>query len=470
MFSISFELKSLSPFGRMDICKRINTARRTICPALTPSLIPNFYIPPKCNPIPDRKTSVVSSSSRKTNRSFSRLSVPEGNNILAHPDKGSSLPGNTKAKHSQSVYDDNFLGGDHLLGSVCIDSHVESVLDVDSTDQMKYEVWSDSDPGMKLSMTLDHIPKVTTPYGFRFLQHSPSNNVRREKLLLSTNFRNRTRPLLPSVGDIDPSCLNDKKEECSVKAVIDASGVKLTSETTVSSSESLAEGQCKTEVQVSESSRERPNSIQVSTSLTYQTPLIRYSSTKSISIYNPLTSTTATINRIWRTPKMSVDIDRLNAINKLHMLCVRQLFEASTRDLGEIELALQYDRRRRRLRVRVRQANGVGLRSASRKINTHVRLCLMPDKQNPQQTRLVKGTCDPTYNEEFFFNVSPFELISSGLKVRVFQSSVLLLHKWHASCVGEVLLNLEKLKDTTKEIFFREDLKPKAAKEVSIIV
>ncbi|XP_030833150.1 synaptotagmin-B isoform X2 [Strongylocentrotus purpuratus] len=162
---------------------------------------------------------------------------------------------------------------------------------------------------------------------------------------------------------------------------------------------------------------------------------------------------------------MSVDIDRLNAINKLHMLCVRQFFEASTRDLGEIELALQYDRRRRRLRVRVLQANGVGLRSASRKINTHVRLCLMPEKQNPQQTRLVIGTCDPTYNEDFFFNVPPCELISSGLKVRVFQSSGLLLNKWPASCVGEVLLNLEQLKDNSKEIFIREDLKPKAAKE-----
>ncbi|XP_054754288.2 synaptotagmin-like protein 3 [Lytechinus pictus] len=457
----------------MDLRGIVNgpSARRTTCPALTPSLVPKFYIPPKCNDISsNRKIEElpILSKNMKKMHPFHRWSIGMGRS----PNQESSSSDVTKPQDLQSTNDEQLPCSQDRRSSVHIDSHFEFDMNADSIYQVKHDIWSDSDPGMKLSMTYDHIPKMKTPYGFSFLKCSPSDNVKRETLLLSQNFRNRMMPLSSSVCSHDLPCQDDERGEYSQKAVIDLSVVEVTSKTPVRRSVFVPNEQCQTEVHVSESLDMKRLNSKMSASFTCQPLPRRSSQTSSNANLHPLAASSTPNTRVRMVRKVNLSVahgayvDRSEMIDKLQMLCVRQHFETRSPNLGEIELSLKYDRRRRRLGVRVIQLNGVGLTSgsASRKISIYVRLRLLSehaDKETTKHTRLVEGTCDPTYDEEFSFNLSPYELISRRLEVRIFKGARFLLDKWPSSCLGEVVLTLADLKTSLQEIFLQKDLKPK---------
>lgn len=135
--------------------------------------------------------------------------------------------------------------------------------------------------------------------------------------------------------------------------------------------------------------------------------------------------------------------------------------------LGQLLFSMQYFSVRKRLRVSVNKAQGLaGRLKPELELNTFVKVCLLPGKLQKQHgTRIVKGSRDASYNEEFFFdNITTEEIQNYSLAIYVchhvgkqFQKDIV---------IGEIDVALNSISNllSKQEIKIQCELKPKQVK------
>lgn len=89
--------------------------------------------------------------------------------------------------------------------------------------------------------------------------------------------------------------------------------------------------------------------------------------------------------------------------------------------LGRILLTLHFSVQKQRLRVDVHKINNIPCKDPSNIPDPYVKLYLLPSrsKESKRKTNVVKDNCDPVYEQNFEYVISPAELNSSTLEVTV---------------------------------------------------
>ncbi|XP_072167136.1 uncharacterized protein [Diadema setosum] len=439
--------------------RKIKRCRKGHSPVLTPESVPRFVIPSRIQSQTGSVSSLLSTGHQCS--PLFKTSQGEGNNICAGKHSGSE-----PLLHRYHCY----LDPTEKSPVKCADTHQRD---------LHNEVWSGGDPGLKLSMTYEHIPILKTPYGFYHLKHRP-NSTQTESCL-----KRVTVPAQTKCGDEQSPVSSGSPEECRWQlarpehrrlSTRRTHTVESRLSTTISDEASTIGSLSKTTSECLETNDVTLYTLNSNLHEEMKTDKERVisSTAHKLSFTVPNVCTSAPfVTRTTMTPKWSIDFDRYDAINRLQMLCARQLQKRGPRYLGELELTMTYDRQRRKLRVLLVQANGVGLASGtkSKRVNMYFHLCLMPYKRQQQRSSVFRGTYDPMILEEFEFDLSPCDMLSHSLRIQVRRShGCNPMEKLLPKCFGELWLNLAPLQSASEEVHIREDLRPvKFNKETSTL-
>ncbi|KAJ8029113.1 Synaptotagmin-3 [Holothuria leucospilota] len=332
-----------------------------------------------------------------------------------------------------------------------------------------------NDPGYDLSLSLKHTPHGTTPYGFPTITVSPTT-TRKESL-----FHESTRSCLHHRGSYptkNHSSINDfqdcwqylSRSRCD-SGISEDSDISFPttpkSRTSTFSSISEDENPFK-KVPCNVATRQRKFSCSTeetnlndwgysseSTTPEGSSPLLttrRFSANTVCSQANRERKSTSTVK----------ETERLELLKQLHALCAKQ--KSGFLDMGEIEYWLKYDFARQTLKVLVLRAENVGGRSSSDKVNTYVKVILRTDVAISQQTRVVKHTRDPIFDQELTFPLEPVDVHFATLEVRVYRQKKLTNVLGGQIFLGMVSNELQSLiVCPTKQI--REDLQEEPEEE-----
>lgn len=125
--------------------------------------------------------------------------------------------------------------------------------------------------------------------------------------------------------------------------------------------------------------------------------------------------------------------------------------------LGEVKFSVIYDRKASNLKLSIIKAEQLAKGLTQRQqLHLRIKSCLLPEKTQKFETRTVKGTHDPHFNEEFIFNDVTMENIQdNALRMRVYNRKTLL---------GEIILALECLGlEHGEEVRMWRDLEPRSS-------
>ena len=352
-----------------------------------------------------------------------------------------------------------------------------------------------SDPGFNLSMTLSHLTTVVTPYGFPVLSQAPSTN-RKESLLLSSPRSSKNASAASSTpaakqenghsqshsqshSHHTPDNNNNSNNSSMCNKIMSETRRRFVRQLTNDSSVSSSVSTCSAASEVWEDSDDITSPItaggrsisEISSSTDSDTacePQSTASSPENSPTASParrgqfrrchtITGTTPPAFRRKRLSDAGKD-GRAQTLQHLHLHCARQ---GQSKDLGDIHLSFNYDRTFKLLKVIMLRAENIGRSEGapSEEVSSFAKIYLMPGKRQPQQTRLVRGTCDPEYNEIFYYkNVSLTDLRNCQLRVKINRSK--------RSGMGEAWIPLASL-EHQPVMLVREELRPKLRSEVS---
>lgn len=123
--------------------------------------------------------------------------------------------------------------------------------------------------------------------------------------------------------------------------------------------------------------------------------------------------------------------------------------KSAYRKTGKIIFSTEYSEDQKTFRIHVQQAMNLAPRREESDVCTFVRLYLEPGKKQKQQTRVIRGTKEPVYEEMFkFINLEMSEFGHYKLKFKVYNSAIL-----KNELLGEATLFLSSLDTTMKETF-----------------
>ena len=111
----------------------------------------------------------------------------------------------------------------------------------------------------------------------------------------------------------------------------------------------------------------------------------------------------------------------------------------TNKKLGQLNFSLKYNSKNRKLSALLICGKDYPARDFSGTVDTCVTICLLPDRQHRKQTAIHRRSTNPTYNENFVFNITYNEdVYSHSLLFVVFyydQSS-------HSKVLGEAQVPL----------------------------
>ncbi|XP_038076274.1 C2 calcium-dependent domain-containing protein 4C-like [Patiria miniata] len=330
------------------------------------------------------------------------------------------------------------------------------------------EEHSDSDPGYKLAMSLRHMPKTASAYGFVSLSGNP-RTTRKESLFFprgskvaSSRLRSRNSAglLCSEISDtsadssspIPPQIKSRRFSRC-------RDPVELSNDE--SEDDNLVTSERKR--RWAKASKKRRNGIRLPSQTGRQEQDVYDSSDADHSALEDspdLRKNRRSKQLTLRETEAIKETNRAFALQQLHLRCARQRQTVS--DLGGLEVALRYDVPSKRLWVllirgeNLDQGNGL----SPKQVCSFVKLQIRSEQSNKCQTQTsatVRNTCDPFYDEEFAFeNFGRGNIKSARLRLKVCRER----RGMPSASVGEIWLDLLQL-EQNGFMHCQEDLKPK---------
>ncbi|EEB18657.1 conserved hypothetical protein [Pediculus humanus corporis] len=143
---------------------------------------------------------------------------------------------------------------------------------------------------------------------------------------------------------------------------------------------------------------------------------------------------------------------------------ISNVSEKGEHGLGKILLTMSYSMSRQRFDVTVHRISGLPMNDPTNIPDPYVKLYLLPErnKDSKRKTEAIKDNCNPVYEQQFEYIISPGELSNRQLEVSVATRKKLFSSS--SNCMGQVLINLNELNlsETTTEWF---DLMPEFHKD-----
>ncbi|XP_063782575.1 C2 calcium-dependent domain-containing protein 4C-like [Pseudophryne corroboree] len=346
----------------------------TFTNVLTPDRIPEFFIPPRHQAQKDLKG----------NPHY--LSMPE---------------------FSGSVFD--------TIKSSSFDAHI---IQVDSVEEPPEEDNTNGDPQSQAALSLPHLPKAQTCYGFCTLLESP--NTRRKESLFHNDPANppillsRSRSNTISCrGTSSPSSLTLRLRPLRYSATLDSDTTSSTESSPFSSPllhRSLPISLLKAFNQDKMFSR----SLKVS---------CKPSAFRNDSVSTDEDSSTDSSPCVTRRASQEWANHSAAHSNIGLLLSPGQfpLDNAIVLDTGGIlRLSTEYRPENLRLRIRLISAEGLYKPSVDPKnISCCISLSLVPGKSQKQKSTLIRGSRNPIFNEDFFFEgIEAHDLLQKTLKIK----------------------------------------------------
>ncbi|KAM4748599.1 C2 calcium-dependent domain-containing protein 4C-like [Rhinophrynus dorsalis] len=292
------------------------------------------------------------------------------------------------------------------------------IIQVDSADEPLEEESTNADPQSQAALSLPHLPKTHTSYGFCTLLESP--NTRRKESL----FHN------------DPAC---------IPILLPRSRSSTTSCQGTSSYSTFSSLRLRT---LSRSGTLDSDTSSSTDSSPFSSPLLHRSLPRGSSLLKAISqdklfsralkmkgklvlsrnnslsadegsSTDSSPNTIRRVSDGMVD-----SIFPMDFLYSRDRFVADNAVFldsgGSLRLSAEYCSTAKRLRVRLISAEGLYQPTVDPKtINCFVSLSITPGKQQKQRSTVIRKSRNPIFNEDFFFeNLTEIQLHSRCLKLK----------------------------------------------------
>ncbi|XP_066523116.1 C2 calcium-dependent domain-containing protein 4A [Hoplias malabaricus] len=380
--------------------------KSTLCPnIITPDTIPEFCIPPKIStPLDQGKSSPCIRVS--TEKSSQNKEMPTRESINTH------------------------------------------IIQVESVDDGPYDMCSDeentnADPQSQAALSLPHLAKAQTCYGFCTLLESP--HTRRKESLFhndpstcgiplvlprsrsNTCSRSSIAPLSPASSSTSSFSLNTLTSRLSPRSFTLHKQGTIDSDTTSSAESSPFSSPLL--------ARSPPKSSPLKT-LSHEKLLYRNIRKATVSRNNSLStdessSTDNSPNVMRRTSEALIEPLSYNfglappAIFPMDLVLHRERVMKESlvpvgRD-GALRVSAEYCPENQRLRVRLISAEGLYSLSVDPKsINCSVSLCLIPGKVQKQRSTVIRKSRNPIFNEDFFFDgISEEELSQWSLRFKV---------------------------------------------------
>ncbi|KAM4036005.1 C2 calcium-dependent domain-containing protein 4C-like [Anomaloglossus baeobatrachus] len=297
------------------------------------------------------------------------------------------------------------------------------IIQVDSAEEALEEESTNSDPQAQAALSLPHLPKAQTSYGFCTLLESP--NTRRKESLFHNDPA--TLPILLPKSRSNISAWQ-RASSCSSFTTLKLRSLSrsgtLDSETSSSSDSSPFSSPSL------HRSPPRCNSLlkALSQDKLFSKTLIRkgklgMSRNNSLSA-DECSSTDSSPNIIRRVSDSMMD-----SVFPMDLFYSRGRFMTENAVLlengGSLRISTEYCPEAERLRVRLISVEGLYHPDTDPKtINCFVTLSITPGKQQKQRSTVIRRSRNPIFNEDFFFeNVYQTQLHSRSLKIKVINKS-----------------------------------------------
>ncbi|KAM3924316.1 C2 calcium-dependent domain-containing protein 4C-like [Leptodactylus fuscus] len=297
------------------------------------------------------------------------------------------------------------------------DSHT---IQVDSVEDTFEEENTNADPQSQAALSLPHLPKTQTCYGFCTLLESP--NTRRKESLFHNDPSNpsillpRSRCSTISCRGIPSSngCSTLKSRPLKRSGTFDSDTTSSTDSSPFSSPllhRSLPMTLLK--------AFNQDNKLSRAFKMSYKSSSLRNSS-----VSTDEDSSTDSSPCVTRRPSQEWSYHSPVNSNTGLLLSPGQfpIDNAVTLDTGGIlRLTTEYRPENLRLRIRLVSAEGLYKESVDPKnISCYISISLVPSKNQKQRSTLIRGSRNPIFNEDFFFeNLEPQDLLLKTLKIKV---------------------------------------------------
>ncbi|XP_072000624.1 C2 calcium-dependent domain-containing protein 4C-like [Engystomops pustulosus] len=293
-------------------------------------------------------------------------------------------------------------------------------IEVDSVDDTFEEKNTNADPQSQAALSLPHLPKTQTCYGFCTLLESP--NTRRKESLFHNDPanppillpRSRSNTLCGRGMSPPNSCSTIKLRPLKRSGTLDSDTTSSNDSSPFSSPllhRSLPITLLKAFNQQNKLSRAKKVGYKSSAvrnsslstdedSSTDSSPCVTRRASQEFVYYSPAHSGTGLLLSPGQFP-----ID--NAV--------------SLDTGGVLRLSTEYRPENLRLRVRLVSAEGLYKHSIDQKnISCYISMSLVPGKNQKQKSTLIRGSRNPIFNEDFFFEgLEPHNLLQKALKIKV---------------------------------------------------
>ncbi|XP_078694690.1 uncharacterized protein LOC144923733 isoform X2 [Branchiostoma floridae x Branchiostoma belcheri] len=434
---------------------------------LTPETIPEFLIPP--TELPSRKRS--DSGSNDSEAAYGLLSgeerlLPPGSLPGYAPDSDAWSYVTPPRSPAVSPYRARRAG----VVTAPTDTDSLGALGPDAA-----EMDNNADPLSRMGMTLQHLGRTRTSYGFTTLTQSPTTN-RKESLYFHNGRSAKQRGSSPLV--ITPESDSDSGWSQHQQRRSTGSTPAGSVFYNPSSSESSP-------VSSPASSRSRRSSGDAS-SLGKKSPKVpkyvrrqRFQTRRRSSLAVPIDFSSTEPSSTEPSPNVPRKTSpwggnhlptrpRSNSL-QVPTFTPYALRESNGQDrpvdhyLGELKFAIEFVKRGRQLKVSIIKAENLGgHKHAKNNVNSYIRLYLLPGKVGRQQTRTVKHTRNPIFNEEFYFGGLGLQMLNDmKLRMKVFSKTP---HLRRDELLGEVQVVLGTL-DLSHENRLWRNLEPKTEAE-----
>ncbi|OCT89393.1 C2 calcium-dependent domain-containing protein 4C [Xenopus laevis] len=313
------------------------------------------------------------------------------------------------------------------------------IIQVENMDESTEGENTNADPQSQAALSLPHL-KTQTSYGFCTLLESP--NTRRKESLFHSDpadlplqlHRSKSSAISCWAASCSGNYINLRLLPSSVSGTFDSDPVSSTDSSPFSSP--LLH-------------RALPNSLVKALSQDSMVSKALRVNCKSFAVRNNSVSTdedTSADSSPCVTRRPSYDWPQHLSIRSHTGLLVSfsQLAKDSTVTLdtgGILRLSSEYRSESMRLRIRLVSAEGLYKSSVdSKNISCSISITIVPGKNQKQKSTLIRGSRNPIFNEDFFFEgMGPHDLFQKTLKVKALNRSS---YVWKDSVLGKSKVNL----------------------------
>lgn len=292
-------------------------------------------------------------------------------------------------------------------------------IQIDSVEDIVQEENTNADPQSQAALSLPHLPKTQTCYGFCTLLESP--NTRRKESLFHNDPANPPI-LLPRSRSNTISCKGVSSANCNstLKLRPLLRSETLDSDTTSSTDSSpfssplLHRSLQMTLLKAFNQDSKLSRALRIG----YKSSALRYSS-----VSTDEDSSTDSSPCVTRRASEEWGYNSPSHYNTGMLLSPGQfpIDNAITLDTGGIlRLSTEYRPENLRLRIRLVSAEGLYKHSVDPKnISCYISISLVPGKNQKQRSTLIRGSRNPIFNEDFFFEgLEPQDLLQKTLKIK----------------------------------------------------